>query len=79
MGRGAASSSDSLTRTLNSLRRAGAPVDIAPAGGTLVIFDARRLLHQVVPMVGPGQRYALTAWLWGAPENWFGGMDFSEC
>jgi hypothetical protein len=26
---------------------AGRPVDIAPAGGTLVLFNSRTLLHQV--------------------------------
>lgn len=54
------------------MRGAGAAVDIAPTGGTLVLFNSRTVLHQVVPVVGSGQRYALTAWIWGEPELLFG-------
>jgi hypothetical protein len=52
---------------------AGSPVDVAPAGGTLVVFDSRNLLHQVRPVTGGQQRFALTAWIFGAQENFYGG------
>jgi hypothetical protein len=29
---------------------------------------------QVRPVTGPHDRYALTAWIWGAPHRWFGGF-----
>ena len=36
-------------------------VTVAPAAGTLVIFDSRRLLHEVLPAYAPP--YAVTLWL----------------
>ena len=36
-------------------------VEIVPAGGTLVVFDSRSMLHAVTPSLKP--RIALTAWL----------------
>lgn len=39
------------------------PVEIAPAGGRLVVFDSATVLHEVLPVVEPGaERYALTLW-----------------
>ena len=35
--------------------------DVEPRGGRLIIFDARRILHEVRPSYAP--RWALSAWL----------------
>lgn len=35
--------------------------DISPCGGTLVVFDSRKVLHQVMPTFAP--RLALTLWI----------------
>jgi hypothetical protein len=40
-------------------------VDILPVGGTLVIFDASRIHHQVLPSFGAEPRTALTCWVTG--------------
>lgn len=48
---------------------AGAAVDIPPTGGTLLLFDSRALLHQVVPVIGAEDRFALTAWIFGAAHD----------
>lgn len=37
--------------------------DVVPRGGTLIIFDSRRIEHQVLP--GGKDRYALTCWING--------------
>jgi len=37
--------------------------DIAPVGGTLVVFDAKKVLHQVMPMISDKRRVALTIWI----------------
>lgn len=37
--------------------------DVSPAGGTLVLFDASRVEHQVLP--SSADRYALTCWISG--------------
>ncbi|EOD39617.1 hypothetical protein EMIHUDRAFT_351499 [Emiliania huxleyi CCMP1516] len=36
-------------------------VDVEPVGGRLVVFDSRRMLHEVRPSFAP--RWALTAWI----------------
>ena len=41
----------------------GDAVDIAPRGGRLVIFDSKRILHEVLP--SPRRRLALTCWCGG--------------
>ncbi len=38
--------------------------DVIPKGGTLVIFDSRRIWHQVLPSTQ--QRLALTCWVSGS-------------
>lgn len=38
-------------------------IDVAPAGGTLVLFDSRVILHEVMPTFS--QRLALTLWISG--------------
>lgn len=44
-------------------------VEIAPRGGRLVLFDARRVLHEVRPHTrADADRLALTVWLGGAHE-----------
>lgn len=40
--------------------------DIAPKGGVAVLFDARRVLHEVLP--SHARRYALTLWLLSIPH-----------
>jgi hypothetical protein len=50
-------------------------VEVRPAGGTLVLFDARRMLHEVVPHGGcAAERVALTVWMGGAHR----GSSWSE-
>ena len=39
--------------------------DVAPAGGTLVLFDASLVEHQVLPSRGAADRFALTCWING--------------
>ena len=39
-------------------------VDIAPSGGTLVLFESRRVWHEVLPATG-ACRYAVTLWVHG--------------
>ena len=36
-------------------------VEVAPAGGTLVVFDARRIWHEVLP--ARRLRFAITLWV----------------
>jgi len=38
-------------------------IDVAPRGGTLVVFDSRRIEHQVLPTAK--DRFALTCWIAG--------------
>lgn len=40
---------------------------VSPAGGTLVLFDSRRLLHEVTP--SHRDRYALTLWILGDDDS----------
>ena len=40
---------------------------IAPIGGTLVIFDSRRVWHEVLP--SKRLRFAITLWVYSAPVN----------
>jgi hypothetical protein len=40
-------------------------IEIIPVGGTLVIFDASRIHHQVLPSFGTEPRTALTCWVMG--------------
>merc|ERR1739848_786223 len=37
--------------------------DVVPRGGTLVVFDSRRMEHQVIPT--NNDRFALTCWIAG--------------
>ena len=39
--------------------------DVSPCGGTLVVFDSRHMLHEVLPTCD--RRLALTTWICGAP------------
>merc|ERR1712107_222879 len=39
--------------------------DVFPRGGTLVVFDSRRMEHQVFPT--REDRFALTSWIAGEP------------
>lgn len=43
---------------------------ISPAGGTLILFDSRYLLHEVEPSTSP--RYALTLWICGQKNEMSG-------
>ena len=38
-------------------------IDVAPAGGTVVVFDSRVILHEVLPT--SARRMALTLWICG--------------
>ncbi len=58
----------------SSMDDAGDPVDINPQGGSLLLFDSRVLLHQVCPVVGKRDRFALTAWIFGQPHSWYGSV-----
>ena len=40
-------------------------VEVAPAGGTLVLFDSRRVWHEVLP--SRRLRFAVTQWVYGVP------------
>lgn len=43
--------------------RPAPPVDVAPAGGRLVVFSSEAVLHEVLPVAARGvERYALTLW-----------------
>ena len=39
--------------------------EASPAGGTCVIFESRRIWHEVLPATGR-ERFALTLWVYGA-------------
>jgi predicted 2-oxoglutarate/Fe(II)-dependent dioxygenase YbiX len=57
---------------------AGRHVDVVPTGGSLLLFDSRRLLHQVNPVTGSDDRFALTAWIFGADTHWLHGGPLVE-
>jgi hypothetical protein len=40
-------------------------VEIEPIGGRLVLFDSRRMLHEVLPHDNDSERIALTVWIGG--------------
>eukprot|EP01047_Picozoa_sp_COSAG01_P001431 COSAG01_NODE_32_length_35644_cov_22.273738_35_plen_211_part_00 len=40
-------------------------VEIEPIGGRLVLFDSRRMLHEVLPHDNGSERLALTVWIGG--------------
>ena len=50
-------------------------VEVEPVGGTLVLFDARTLLHEVSPHAAAADRIALTLWIGGAHDVW-GGLRY---
>jgi len=43
-------------------------IDVYPEGGTLVLFDSRRILHQVQPT--HTKRVAITLWIEGVSKNY---------
>jgi Rps23 Pro-64 3,4-dihydroxylase Tpa1-like proline 4-hydroxylase len=45
---------------------------ICPAGGTLVLFDSRYLLHEVCPSTSVRDRYALSIWIYGDETEYSG-------
>ena len=48
-------------------------VDVAPAGGRLVLFDSRSTLHAVEPVTRPGaRRFALSCWVLSGPGSMSG-------
>ena len=51
---------------------ASSRVPILPVGGRLVLFDSRRLLHEVRPHTAPTDRLALTCWIGGRWPNGMG-------
>lgn len=44
----------------------GKIVEVEPSGGTLVIFESRRVWHEVLPSMRR-LRFALTLWVYAAP------------
>jgi len=48
----------------------GAEVDVAPRAGTLVVFDSRRIWHQVLPSAAwAANRHAVTLWAWDSRDE----------
>ena len=43
------------------------PIEVAPAGGTLVVFESRSVWHEV--LASKRLRFALTLWLYAAPAS----------
>lgn len=55
--------SDPAVAGVSAGASAGSVLNINPAGGTLVLFDSRYLLHEVCP--SNRERFALTIWISG--------------
>ena len=46
------------------------PVAIAPVCGRLILFDSRKVVHEVLPHSSAAPRMALTCWIGGAHPFW---------
>jgi len=48
--------------------RDSGPLVVSPAGGTLALFDARRVVHEVLPLQPGPDRWSMVLWLSDAPR-----------